>query len=277
MSKRSGAGQDEAKGMPVAVPTPAGPTTATSNVRGGNEPAPRLPRYRSIAVELTRRIAAQDYEPGSLLPSESDLATEFGVTRMTVRQALAGLASQGVIERRHGHGTIVAPIKLQRQAERPIGLAEELLARGVTPGSRVLKIEEIRPSAEARSSLWIGPVGTAYRLRRLRFADDVLIGLQESLIPARHAPGLDQVDFTNESLTRLLRERHGLAATSADLTIEAMAADRAVAATLDLEPGEPVLRSTRISYLDDGRPLERTIGWFIGTRYSYHVRQGHPG
>jgi GntR family transcriptional regulator len=238
------------------------------------EEPPRLPRYRSIAAELGRRIDAQEFLPGTLLPSEADLASEFGVTRMTVRQALAGLAAQGIIERRHGHGTVVAPFRLQRQVQRPTGLAEELTSRGLTPGSQVLQFDEIRPTSEARSRLWIGPRGTVFRLRRLRYADGVLIGLQESLVPAKHAPALGEVDFTNQSLTKVLRDRHGLASTYAELTIEAVAADATVANALEIEPGTPVLRSTRISYLDDGRPLERTIGWFLGNRYSYRVQQG---
>jgi GntR family transcriptional regulator len=235
---------------------------------------PRLPRYRSIAAELSRRIDAQEFVPGSLLPSEADLAAEFSVTRMTVRQALAGLAAQGVIERRHGHGTVVAPFRLQRQVQRPIGLAEELLSRGLMPGSKVLQFDEIRPTSEARSRLWIGPRGTVFRLRRLRYADGVLIGLQESLVPAKHAPGLDDIDFNNQSLSKVLRERHGLSAAYAELSIEAVAAEPTVANALEIEPGTPVLRSTRISFLDDGRPLERTTGWFLGNRYSYRVQQG---
>jgi GntR family transcriptional regulator len=235
---------------------------------------PKLPRYRTIAADLSRRIESQEFPPGSLLPSEADLASQFGVTRMTVRQALAGLAAQGVIERRHGHGTVVAPLRLQRQVQRPVGLAEELRARGLTPTSVVLSFDEIRPPPDARNDLWIGPRGTVYRLRRLRYADGVLIGLQESLVPSKLAPGLADVDFTTESLSRVLRERHGLAGASADLTIEAVSADRAVAAALDIPPGSPVLRSTRIGYLEDGRLLERTTGWFRSDRYSYHVRQG---
>src|SRR4051812_43894843 len=238
------------------------------------EAQPKLPRYRTIAADLSRRIESQEFVPGSLLPSEAELASQFGVTRMTVRQALAGLAAQGVIERRHGHGTVVAPFKLQRQVQRPLGLAEELLARGLTPSSAVLQFDEVRPPTDARNDLWIGPRGTVFRLRRLRYADGVLIGLQESLVPSKLAPGLGEVDFTNESLSRVLRERHGLAGAYAELTIEAVGADRAVAAALDIEQESPVLRSTRIGYLEDGRPLERTTGWFLSERYSYHVRQG---
>ena len=101
-----------------------------------------MPRYRSIAAAIEHEISVGAHAPGSFLPSEADLATRFGVTRMTVRQALAGLAAQGIIERRHGHGTIVVPIKLQRQPQRTLGLTAELGALGLRPGSRVLDMRE---------------------------------------------------------------------------------------------------------------------------------------
>lgn len=238
--------------------------------------APRQPRYRSIAAEIGSRIKARTYEPGSLLPSEADLATEFAVTRMTVRQALSGLAAQGLIERRHGHGTMVSPIHLQRQAEQPNGISAELRLRGVVPGSRVLRLDKVRPPADARADLWIGPRGMAHRLRRLRYADGVLIGLQESLIPVKYAPSLGDIDFNTASLTDVLRDQYGLSATYADLTIQSVGADRAVASALDIESGTPILSSTRVSFLADGRPLERAVGWFLGSRYSYNLRQGVP-
>jgi GntR family transcriptional regulator len=236
----------------------------------------RQPRYRVIEDELTRRIEAGTYPVGSLLPSESALADEFSVTRMTVRQALARLAALGAIERRHGHGTTVAAIKLRRVAQRPIGLAEELTAQGLSAGARVIKLEEVRPSAEAREAVWIGARGTAYRLRRLRYADGILIGVQESIIPVRQAPGLDQIDLNDQSLTAVLRDRYDRVASRAVLSIEAVGADRLIAAQLGIAVGAPVLCCTRVSYLPGGQPLERTIGWFLGSRYAYQLRQGRP-
>lgn len=235
--------------------------------------ARQLPRYRSIAAELARRIATHELPPGSLMPSESELASEFDVTRMTVRQALAGLASQGIIERRHGRGTLVVPIKLQRETGRPAGLGEELEARGLKPGSHVLDFGEVRPSPQDRAALWVGPRGSVFRLRRLRYADGILIGFQETLIPAKFAAGLGAVSFEDESLMRILRERHGLIASYADLEIEAVGADAEVAAILDVDAGTPLLRCSSVTYLEGGRPLERTIGWFLGSRYSYHIDQ----
>jgi len=236
-------------------------------------PGRHLPRYRSITAELARRIATRELAPGSLIPSESELADEFAVTRMTVRQALSGLAAQGMIERRHGRGTLVVPIKLQRHTQRPVGFGEELAARGFKPGSHVLDFSEVRPTSQDRGLLWVGPRGTVYRLRRLRYADGILIGFQETLIPAKFAAGLSAVSFEDDSLMRILRERHGLIASYSDLEIEAVAADEALATLLDVDEGTPLLRCSSATYLEGGRPLERTIGWFLGTRYSYHVDQ----
>jgi GntR family transcriptional regulator len=233
-----------------------------------------VPRYRGIAAELHKRIAQSRYAPGTLLPSEAELAAEFGVTRMTVRQALAGLAGQGLIERRHGHGTLVARPRLARETWRPIGLAEELISRGLRPGGRLLSVEAVRPSAEVRRALRLGQKATVYQLSRLRFADDSLIGYQETSVPIRYCPGLDSLFLEDVSVSKLLRERYGLASSHADLVVEAVGATPHLATLLDVPSGAPLLRSTRVTYLADDRPLERTVGWFPGTRYYYRIRQG---
>jgi GntR family transcriptional regulator len=225
-------------------------------------------------IDLRKKIGSEQLHPGTFLPSEEKLAAEYGVSRMTVRQALAGLAEEGLLERRHGRGTIVARRKLRREAQRPIGLAEEIEARGQTQGSHVLRLEEIRATAVIRHALWIGPQGRVVLLRRLRFADNMLIGLQDSYVPASFAPGLAALNLENRSLSQVLRERHGLVALYAELTIEAVEASPETASALGVPRGTALLKSTRLSYLQEGRPLEQTIGWFLGTRYSYQLVQG---
>jgi len=237
--------------------------------------APRIPRHRQIAAELTRRISAGELPVGALLPSEALLADEFDVSRMTLRHALSGLASRGLIERRHGLGTRVTETRLDRhQAGQPIGLAEELISRGIRPGSRVLRLEEIRAPEVVRDVLRLGPRGTVVRLVRLRFADDRLIGLQESMIPSRYCPSLSTSNLDDASLTQVLRSRYGLIQARADVTIEAVEASPEYADLLEVATGSALLRSTRITYLPDERPLERTIGWFPGSRYGFIVHQG---
>ena len=259
-----------AKADAPAVAPGSEPASTGDSPANARQPA----RYRAIAASIAERIKIEDLPPGSLLPSETELAEEFGVTRMTVRQALAGLAGAGLIERRHGRGTTVAPIKFRRQLHLPVGLADELASRGLTPGSKVLEFDEVAPGPEDRAMLWIGPRGTVYRLLRLRYANGVLIGLQETLIPTKYVPGIDRAVFENDSVFRILRERHGLIPVRADIEVEAVASDRRLAKALDIDVGSAILRQTSVNYLEGGRPLERTIGWFIGSRYSYQVRHG---
>ena len=155
-----------------------------------------------------------------------------------------------------------------------MGLAEQAEARGLRPGSRILQLEEVRPSAEVRALLWVGDrAARSFACAVCGIADDVLMGLQETVLPTRHAPGLTQSDLTDRSLGRVLRERHGLAAAWADLTIEAVVADTSNSGHLEVAPGDPPAVDLG-ELLVDGRPLERTVGWFPGSRYSYQLRQG---
>lgn len=246
----------------------------------GRGPSPqriaRVPQHRQIAAELSRRIAAGEVPVGTFLPSESQLAEEFGVSRMTVRHALSGLAARGLIDRRHGLGTRVVETRLERhQAVQPIGLAEELVSRGIRPGSRVLELRETRATAEVREDLRLGPRATVVQLVRLRYADDRLIGLQESVIPARYCPGLSTATLDGASLSQVLRLRYGLSQARADVTIDAVEATPKQARLLQVPVGSALLRSKRITFLPDERPLERTVGWFPGSRYSLVVHQ--PG
>src|SRR5207247_8328148 len=110
--------------------------------------------------------------------------------------------------------------------------ADELQARGLVPGSHVLEFDEVAPSPEDRALLWVGPRGTVYRLVRLRYASGVLIGLQETLIPTKYVPAIEKSAFENESIFRILRERHALIPTRSDNDLASVAPDRRIAKAL---------------------------------------------
>jgi GntR family transcriptional regulator len=246
------------------------PTGSRTDDRSG-----RIPVYRQIMADLGNRIESGEFREGVALPSEAELAVSYCVSRMTVRQALAGLAEQGLVERRHGSGTLVRHHKLRREAQIPIGLTEEIASRGQTARSHVLHLEEVRPTSIVRYALWIGPRAHVVLFRRLRYADDMLIGMQDSYIPLPFVPGLANFDLENKSLAKVLRD-HGLVATYAELTIETVDASPEIADALHVSRGSSLLKSTRTSFLQEGRPLEQTTGWFLGDRYSYRLIQGTP-
>ncbi len=233
----------------------------------------RVPFHRQISEEIERRIGAGEYKPASRLPSEQRLAEEFAVSRMTLRHALNQLASSGLIERRHGYGTVVAQRRFLRDAQRGFGLTEELASRGLTPGSHILSVNETRPEDSERKELRLGPRSKVVRIKRLRYAGDILIGYQETAIPSRFGHGLEDVNLEGASVTKVLRELCGLRATRAELVIESVEADDTLAGLLAVLHGSALLRVSRTSFLVDDRPLELTVGWYPGSRLLYHLDQ----
>jgi len=235
--------------------------------------APHVPHYRAIAAEIERRILAGEYVYGTLLPSEARLAQQFGVSRMTLRNALAALAAAGLIERRHGHGTLVAEQRFERDAQRRFVLSEELAAHGLRPGSHVLSLRQGRARPDERAALRLGSRAPVIRIERQRFADEVLIGYQQTVIPASFCPGLTAQQLEGASLNRLVLERYALRATKAELTIDAVQADERLASLLGIDPRSALLRVVRTAYLPDGRPLEKTVGWYPGERFMFRMDQ----
>ena len=237
--------------------------------------APRsIPQYRQISIALDQQIKSSGMSPGDSLPNEAELSRMFGVSKMTMRQALGLLAARGVIERHHGRGTIVASPKLQRQLQHPLGLADELASRGVRAGSRIVELEQMRPPPDVRRRLWLGPRARVHRILRLRYADDLLLGLQETFVPVPYAPGLQDIDLTDRSLTHILRDEYGIVEKSIELTIEAVGADHRTSALVGVPIGSPMLQATRVSFQANGRPVEQSRGWFHPERYSYLIRDG---
>jgi GntR family transcriptional regulator len=238
-----------------------------------SQPTPRIPHHRAIAAEIEGRISSGQYPRGTLLKSETELAAEFGVSRMTLRHALSGLAAAGIIERRHGHGTLVADARFTRRAQRGFVLSDELAAHGFSPGSHVLEVGQIAPHEEARVVLRLGSHARVTRVLRQRFANNTLIGYQETVIPSKFCPGLAASDLEGTSLTKVIFDRYRLRATEAELTVDAVEADDRLASLLEVDAASALLRIVRVSYLPDGRPLERTTGWYPGNRFVVRLNQ----
>ena len=141
---------------------------------------------------LAGQIAAGALVPGDRLPTEHDLAAWFGVSRMTLRHALAELARRGLVLRaagRHG-GTFVAAPKLEQDLTTLAGFSEQLRRHGMVAGARVLSAT-VRPAGPAAgAALQVGGDGQAYEIRRIRLADGRPMVLEHSLFPAERFPGL---------------------------------------------------------------------------------------
>ncbi|MFM9108338.1 MAG: GntR family transcriptional regulator [Chloroflexota bacterium] len=234
--------------------------------------AAAIPLYRQLASILRRSIAAGGAAPGDRLPSESQLVARYGVSRITVRQALADLERDGLIQRSAGRGSFV------REPRRPVtwlprlsGFGDHVRAAGMTPGYRVIAAGWGDPPDAAREELG---GGMAWEVERVLLADGAAVGMHQSWLPAWLASGSPE-RFGREpleagSLFAALNDA-GAAPCRAVEQPSPAAADARRARLLGIEPGTPVQRIDRRVYDARGNLVLVETDHYRPDAYAYRI------
>lgn len=219
---------------------------AVSVPRATVHPTERAAVHKHVQVREYVRELLAGAPPGHPAPSERELVHQFGVARMTVRQALDALVSEGLLERIPGRGTFVAQRRAAEVA-RLTSFTEDMARRGHTAGSRtvVARMEAAGPGV-ARA-LEIGEGDPIIHWQRVRTADGAPMCIEDAYLPATLVPGL--LERLPESLYADLRER-GLEPTWGEDSVDAGVSAAAEARLLDLTVGAPVLRVARRAFAD---------------------------
>ena len=242
-------------------------------LRTGSRRPPRIVREPGTSLHgqiedwLAGQIATGALAPGDRLPAEHDLAEWFGVSRMTLRHALAELARRGLVTKtvgRHG-GTVVAAAKLEQDLTTLAGFSEQLRRHGMVAGARVLSARSRRAGATAAAALRLGEEDPVYEVRRVRLGDGRPIALERSLFPAARFPGLLEFRLDG-SLYELLEVRYGLRPHRARESLEPVTAGVREAEALDVAEGAPLMQVERTAYARSGEPLEFARDLFRGDR-----------
>lgn len=215
------------------------------------------PRYQVISRDLTGQIGSGLLGAGDRLPSESELAQHYGVSRMTVRQALGQLESDGLVVRRHGTGTFVGePQQRRRRANRVGPFAEEMGVEQADVTSQLLEQTVAHPPEDVAAALGLQPGQAAVRVHRLRRLRGEPVSLQDSWVPLLLAPSVARDGLEGGSLYRTLREREGLEVTRAEQEVSASLATAEQARLLSVEVGSPLIVIARTAYTGDGQLVE---------------------
>jgi GntR family transcriptional regulator len=234
-------------------------------------------RYRRVQESLAEEIKGR--APGSPLPPERALAEHFGVSRVTLRHAIAELERTGVVARAPRRGWVVAGSRIGEPPNALMSFSEMAASRGLSVGARLLGLR-VRPATiDEAETLGLAPGADLFELERLRLMDDVPILIASARLPVSLAPGLDDVDFSSTSLYDVLEERYGLRPARAHFTIEAIAAGERESELLSLEPGQPLLRCHQLTEDESGRMIEICEMRYRGDRYRFRatlVRTGAP-
>jgi GntR family transcriptional regulator len=225
------------------------------------------PMYFQIQTQLLRVIQSGQLRAGDPLPSEEELSRVYGVSRMTSRQALQALKSQGFASRHKGQGTFVSQPKVEKDITHLCGFTAEMRALGMKPSSQVLQSTTIPATAELASKLSLQAGSPVFYLQRLRLADDLPVAIDEVWLSQKRFPGLEEMDFSRVSLYQTLRERYDIRVSRADEILEARSALRREAELIGIPPRSSLLVISRILWNMDGTPVELAHSIYRGDRY----------
>ncbi len=233
------------------------------------DPAPELPGPAADQVRRTivERIHRGELKPGDRLGSERELAVEFGVSRSTLRQALAALEASGAVHRvpGRGGGTFVGHGKVERDLSRVVGVPQLLRSQGIVAGTRVVRTGVVAADDDTVAALELPPGGFVCDIVRIRLANRSPISLEHARLPADRFPGLLDLPLGG-SVYELLEEHYGVRPDGAVEHIEVVEASSDESRILGLAEGAPLLSVTRVTRDEQGVPIEYSHDLFRADR-----------
>lgn len=237
-----------------------------------------LPLYFQIHQHLLEQIQTGALKPGQPIPSELEISSRMGVSRMTARQAVKSLCDAGMAYSRRGLGTFVSASKQEKTSNELLSFTQEMKARGARPSSRVLSFERALADNEVARDLHLAAGTKVLRLVRIRLADSLPMGIETSILPFALFPGLLEEFDPRSSLYQTLSKRYGVHLAAADEVVEAGLADADSARLLEISKGTPVFLLTRVSYASNGQPVEYVRSTYRGDRWKIvsHLTASQP-
>lgn len=227
-----------------------------------------VPLHRQLSSVLRAGIADGSLPPGTQLPTEAELQEKFGISRSVVRQALAGLAADGLIQRGRGRGSVVAPQhEHHRQVQRMSGLSAQISTRSGAVRTEVLSLA---PGTDVRAEAALGTTDLL-SLRRRRSAEHEAIAIIQTWLPMALAGTLTSEELTDASLHQTLAARFGVPVTAGKRQVRAVPASEQLARELRLTQGSPLLLLEGITLDDHGTPVEYFSTWHRSDRVVFDL------
>jgi DNA-binding GntR family transcriptional regulator len=235
---------------------------------------PSTPLWLQLKHAL-RDLATFDLKPGDRIPSEAELCDHYGLSRVTVRQAISALVDEGLLQKQQGRGTFVLA---SRRAE-PLGDPDHFLLSGFDAEDpehvHLYSVETVPAPDWIAAKLGLGPSEPVHKVRKVLSPDGEPAAFRTSFVPARIAPRLLQLNLS-QPLYALVEKLYKVEATEADEVIEFIVADDFRAGMLNVPVGHPLILLERIVYSDAGEVLECSRAYYRADRFRLRHRLRRP-
>ncbi|WP_083633436.1 GntR family transcriptional regulator [Alkalihalophilus pseudofirmus] len=232
-----------------------------------------LPLYVQLKEAIIEKIENREWLAGEVIPTEFELQEQYNLSRTTVRQALGDLVTSGTLTRIQGKGTFVAEPKFEPTRPGVTGFTQDMIDKGHSVSSKLLDFSMVEASDRVSRIFNIEKNTMVLKIDRLRFVDEIPIGIHEVFLNVSITPGLqlEKYNLANVSLYEALRNE-GIDLGEADETVEANVADEREAELLDISTGNLVLILNRTLSLKNGKPFEYTKMVYRADKFKYSIK-----
>lgn len=228
------------------------------------------PLYYRLSEMLRRQISSGQLKPGDRLASERDLSIQYGMSRMTIRQALGQLEREGLLNVKSGVGTFVAEPKLTYDAVNLLGFTETMKGKKGVLSSKVLSQKLVTASTQIGQALKLGN-HEIIEIKRIRLIDNIPMAIETNYLSAQRFAGLETMNLKEASLYRILDDLYNVRLRVAEQTIEASTANAFEQKHLKLKKQDSILRIEGISFDQYHQPVEFFKASFRGDRFKVSV------
>ena len=230
----------------------------------------RTPFYIQLREVIRNKIDEGEYPPGCAIPSESQLAETYGINRLTVRNAVDALVSEGTLRRVQGKGVFVVGERMERDLDTLSGFRQTMRDRNAVPSTKILVKARRKAGGKFASIFGIAPDDDLFFIRRLNMADDEPVSIEETFIPCQFMPKLEGIDLSIFTLYEAYGF-YGICLARAWDTLDIVTLEARDARMLGIEAGSGVLLFTCISYDEQDRPIEYTRSYTRGDNCCFTI------
>ncbi len=243
-----------------------------------NEVQPLKANRLSLSAQAQRYLVGLidegAYRPGQRLPSENELSAQLGISRPTLREALLNLEQEGIVIRRHGVGTFIAPgyeHRLESGLERLESVLESAARQGLSIRCEGLQVTEEPATRRLAAKLQTEPGTPLLRVDRVLVADEIPVAYMDDYTLNTVLSPADIDDCFNGSVLDLLRQKPGLQVVQVQADIVALNADAFLAKKLKVKPGQAVLLLEELLFDQEGKAIEFSRNYFVPEFFRFHV------
>ena len=226
----------------------------------------RQPKYQTIHAALRQQILSGDLAAGSQLPPQQELAEQFGVTLMTLRQAIGALEQEGLVWAARGKGTFVADTPVDIPLDNLSSFSSQMRAAGVAMTTEVLAVDAVEAGGHAAAADALLSDGPLVRITRRRSTGGLPFALQRSYVAAATIDVAAPADLEGRPLYSTIEAATGWTVDRADESITAIALEDQDASSLDADPEHPAILSIRTSINQFGKPFLYDEAILVGGR-----------